>query len=237
MYGYVSSNTAALDASLGPRGLAELNQAVIDLEEAVQRWEKAEPRIWGHIISRIYKLLDWKPYLQQLTKAVSGAENAAELFLNSAIDRWETEGRIGPSDTADLRTRLASGEAQTATRHLGAHLVLSVAIAIPIPGARSLARFLWTLAFWAKAQVSSIRFKDSRTAGQDSNIHTLLVMMLALVPGLGSVAYLASRPLRRKLLVRLMLDQIAWKLPFRLYGRMHLASILPPPAIKARAAS
>ncbi|PKB67745.1 MAG: hypothetical protein BZY81_03975 [SAR202 cluster bacterium Io17-Chloro-G4] len=60
-------------------------------------------------------------------------------------------------------------------------------------------------------------------------------MLLSLIPGLGSVAYLASRPMRRKILVRLMLDQIAWKLPFRLYRRMHLARLLPPPAKHANA--
>ena len=229
MHGYFESNKAALEASLGSGGLTELNQAVIDLEECVQRWKKSEPRIWGHIISRIYKLLDWKSYFQQLSKTVSGAEKAAEQFLNSAIDRWETEGRIGPSDTADLRSRLASAEARSATRHLGAHLVLSVAVAIPIPGARSLARFLWTFAFWAKAQVTNIRFNGSGNVLRDSNIHTPLVMVLALIPGLGSVAYFASRPLRRKLLVRLLLDEVAWKLPFRLYARMHLGRLLPPP--------
>ena len=195
MYGYYSSNKAALEASLGSQGLAELNQAMIDLRDAVQRWKNAEPRIWGHIISRIYKLLDWKPYFQRFKKAMSGAERAGEQFLNSAIERWETEARIGPSDAADLRTRLASWEAHTATRHLGAHLVLSVAVVVPIPGARSLARFLWTLAFWAKVQVATIRSDGSRTTGRGSNIHTPLVMMLALVPGLGSVAYLASPPL------------------------------------------
>ena len=36
------------------------------------------------------------------------------------------------------------------------------------------------------------------------------------------------RPLRRKLLVRLMLDQIAWKLPFKLYSRIHLGRWLAP---------
>ena len=229
MHGYIESNRSGLEASLGSAGLAELDQAVIDLEEGVQRWKKSEPRIWGHIISRTYKLLDWTSYFQQLTKTVAGAERTAEQFLNSAIDRWESEGRIGPSDSADLRSRLASGEAKRATRHLGAHLVLSVAIAIPVPGARSLARFLWTFAFWAKAQVANIRFNSSRGIERDSNIHTPLVMVLALVPELGSVAYLASRPLRRKLLVRLLLDEIAWKLPFRLYARMHLDRLLPPP--------
>ena len=63
-------------------------------------------------------------------------------------------------------------------------------------------------------------------AVEGDNIHNLAVMLLSVIPGLGAIAYLASRPLRRKLLVRLMLDQAAWKLPFKLYGRMRLGQIL-----------
>jgi hypothetical protein len=61
-------------------------------------------------------------------------------------------------------------------------------------------------------------------------------MLLSVIPGFGAVAYLASRPLRRKLLVRLLLDQIAWKLPFRLHARMRLGRILAPPVARAAAA-
>ena len=110
-------------------------------------------------------------------------EQAAESFFDAGIDRWEKEGRIGPFETAVLRSNLASGEARKASRHLGAHLVLSVAAAIPVPGARSLARFLWTLTFWAKFQISRFRSRGAHSVGQPSNIHTPLVMVLALIPG------------------------------------------------------
>jgi len=69
-------------------------------------------------------------------------------------------------------------------------------------------------------------------------IHSPLVMVLALVPLLGGVAYMASRPLRRKALIRLMLDQIAIKLPFRLYTRLNLDKRLAPtPAEPERSAA
>ena len=48
-------------------------------------------------------------------------------------------------------------------------------------------------------------------------------MLLALVPILGPVAYLASRPLRQSILIRLIIDETAWRLPFKLYHRLHLA--------------
>ena len=106
-------------------------------------------------------------------------------------------------------------------------MVLSVALMIPIPGLRSLARFVWTLAFWVKAQGRRLR-RSASEAGRPTNVHTPLVMVLALIPDLGAVAYMGSRPLGRKLLVRLMLDQIAIKLTFKLYDRLHLDRRLAP---------
>ena len=69
--------------------------------------------------------------------------------------------------------------------------------------------------------------RGERAKGEEGyNIHTPLVMVLALLPAFGAVAYLAARPLRNKLLVRLMLDQMAWKLPFKIYDRMRLGKWL-----------
>ena len=218
---YISANRAGLEASIGPDGLADLKHATDDAERAISAWKDAEPRIWGHIISRIYKMLNWKEYFQHLKGALAGAQGAGEAFLRDGLDRWEKEGRISPQEVEDLRTRLASGAATMAMRHMGAHLVLSVAIVIPIPGLRSLARFLWTLGFWTKAQARRLRRGDGARGEEGSNIHTPLVMVLSILPAFGAVAYLAARPLRNNLLIRLMVDQMAWKLPFKLYHRMH----------------
>jgi len=225
---YISTNEAALVTTIGTDGVEALTHATDHAEEAITAWKAAEPRIWGHLVSRIYKLLDWKAQFQHLMGSLAGADRAAELYLNSGIERWEKEGRIGYSEAAGLRRRLASGEGRNASRHLGAHLVLSVAIVIPVPGVRSLARFLWTFTFWVKAQARRFHSDGSEQTGNLANIHTPLVMVLALVPGFGGVAYLVSRPLRNKLLVRLVLDQVAWKLPFRLYHRMGIGRWLPP---------
>ena len=108
-----------------------------------------------------------------------------------------------------------------------AHLVLSM-MAVPVPGVRSLARFGWTLSFWVKIQIRRFRRGVSKAAGGVTNIHSPLVMALALVPLLGGVAYLAARPLRRKLLIRLMLDQVAIKLPLKFYTRLRVNRLLAP---------
>ena len=63
---YVSANEAALEASLGPDGLAELKHVAERAEQELSSWKDAEPRLWGWIISRIYRLLNWKAHFQHL---------------------------------------------------------------------------------------------------------------------------------------------------------------------------
>ncbi len=225
---YIAANEAALEASLGPDGLAEFKDDVERGEQAVRLWQDSEPRVWGHIISRVYRFLDWKGFFQRLSHKLKGADRAAENYLNRGIERWEVEGRLSSPQSAQLRSQVASGEAKNAFHHLGIHLGISVALVIPLPGLRSLARFLWTAVFWLRAK--SRRLRSSKAAGKTSNIHSPLVMVmsLALVPGFGAVAYLASRPLRGSLVARLLLDQAAVNLPFKLYRRFHLGRWLAP---------
>ncbi len=91
-----------------------------------------------------------------------------------------------------------------------------------------MARFGWTLFFWVKAQLRRFGRGASRAVGLATNVHSPLVMVLAVVPLLGGIAYLAARPLRRKLLIRLMLDQVAIKLPLKCYTRLRVDRLLAP---------
>ena len=170
-----------------------------------------------------------RPFFQNRTAGLAGADRAAEVFLSGGIDRWEKEGRLEPSKASALRDRISSVEARDAIHHLGAHLVLTV-FPIPLPGIRSLARFAWTAGFWFKVQVRGFRRGASESAQGVPNIHTPLVMVLSLVPAFGAVAYLAAPPLRHKVLIRLMFDQIGRKMPFRVYERMRLSQWLAPAA-------
>jgi len=224
---YVSANEAEFAQSLGSDGLAQFKEDVDRGEEAIRSWQDSEPRLWGKLISGVYHLLDWKGFYKRFTHALKGADQAAENFLNRGIERWEAERRLSSSEAALLRSQVTSGECRNAMHHMGVHLVLSVALVVPIPGLRSLARFTWTAIFWVKVQAGRLLRRGPRTAARVSNIHSPLVMVLALVP-LGGVAYMASRPLRRKALMRLMLDQVAIMLPFRLYSRLKLDKRLGP---------
>ena len=208
---YVTSKEGALEESLGPDGLAQLRVNVAVCEQAIRTWQDSEPRIWGRLMRGVYHLFDWKRFYRRLTHSLDNADRAAMQFLNNAINRWEAENRLPPSEVARLRSQLASGDLEEPMHHLGVHLVLSTVLMIPIPGLRSLARFGWTLTFWLNSWWKRLRRSDSELGVKATNVHTPLIMVLALIPGFGAVAYFASRPLRRKLLVRLMADQIAFQ--------------------------
>ena len=159
-----------------------------------------------------------------------GADAAARQFVERGVNRWEAGGKIDAAEAASLREQIASPEARSALRHMGVHMIMSVAI--PIPGLRSASRFGWTLLFWIKAQVD--RLLRSAVAKGRVNVHTPLVMVVALIPAFGDVAYLMARPLRRGRLARVIFDQAALKLPFRLYGRLRVDRRLGAPVTTRR---
>ena len=224
---YLADNATSLEASLGSLGLAELHHAVGHLEELIHSWKESEFRLWGRLAKWTYRFFNWKSTYTTAKTAVRGADGAAQSFFNAGIERWDREGRLAVKEAESLKSYLASREVSNAMRHLGVHLVISAIFRFPIG---SILRLLWTLSFWMRIQVRRIGHGPGSAPERGPNIHNPLVMLLSLIPGLGAVAYLASRPMRRKILVRLMLDQIAWKLPFKLYRRMHLARLLAPPA-------
>lgn len=223
---YVNTNRASLRASLGHDRMAQL-EATVDLcERAIRSWKEREPRVWGRLARWVYRLLNWKSYRQTVTGMMAAADQAAEAFLKCGMERWEREGKLGHSEAAMLRAHLSSSQVQDALHHLGVHILLSAPI--PIPGLQNLAHLGWTLAFSVVVQVRRMRNRAAGSAVKLPNIHSPLVMALSLVPGLGCFAYLAARPLWNKLLMRLILDQVAWKIPFRLYSHMRLGRLLPP---------
>ncbi len=178
------------------------------------------------VIERKRRGIGWKSVRHRLMSPLSGADKAVEAILRDGMKRWERNGNLGPSQAKALRAQLSSGQVQDALHHLGVHIVLSAPI--PIPGLQNLARVAWTLAFWFLIQLRRIKRPPGRSAENIPNIHGPLVMALSLLPVLGSFAYLVARPLRNKLLMRLILDQVAWKLPMGLYSRLRLGRLLPP---------
>ncbi len=229
--GYVREHIPALTASLGRAGFDELQAAIDAAERFTEAWKENEPRLWGRLARRLYRVLNVSRLLGRLRRHMDGAESLAEAFVSRAIDRWQREGQIDAAQAASLRQALSTSTCQTLLKHMGAHLALTVAIAIPIPGLRSLTRFCWTLAFRLRALYARGRGQITREQYQIAcAIHSLPVMLLALIPAAGVMAYAASAPMIQGGLGRLLLDQSAHKIPFGLYERLHLARFTAPRA-------
>jgi hypothetical protein len=221
---YVDRNGQALLQSLGAAGVQQLTKAIDAAELHTQRWQASEPRLWGRIARRLYHLLNVRRLWAGLRSRLDGAESMAMGFVSGAIDRWVQEGQIDAVEAASLRRTLSTSTAQTLLKHLGAHLALTVAIAIPIPGLRSAARFLWTLSWRFRAFVAYRRGRLTREEYEIArSIHTVPVMLFALIPAAGAVAYALSGPMVKGGLGRVLVDQSAHKIPFGLYHRLGLS--------------
>jgi hypothetical protein len=70
------------------------------------------------------------------------------------------------------------------------------------------------------------------------SVHAPLVVALAALPGVGSFAYLAAKPVRaNRLLLRALADAALRKLPWRAYERSGLRRLIARPAAGAAAAA
>lgn len=146
-----------------------------------------------------------------------GSSELADDFIQCGIDDWAAEGHFSPDEADALRAALGTPEVAAVTANLGAHLAMSVPLRFPLG---SLARFVWTLVARVRSQWPAIR--GNQEAREECSIHTVPVMLLALVPGFGAGAYLLSKPLRSNpALAAIILDRLLRKLPARLYERLH----------------
>ena len=229
---YLQSQREQLVSSLTMGGLEELERAIDDAEAYSISWKQSEPRIWGRIARTVYAFFNWNPLLRRAGRMVDGAEAMATSFLNAALDRWEVEKRIDAARAADLRDQIQTSEVASLLKHLGAHIALSVALRFPFG---SIARFGWVAYFRLKARYDLARARITREEYAEArSIHSIPVMLISLIPGFGTIAYMASGTVRSTGLTRLLIDQIASKLPFRLYGRLGLSNLTAPRQEAAR---
>ena len=223
---YVGSNREEMAASLGTGGLDEIDEAIDEAEAYSISWKESEPRIWGRIARGVYAFFNMSPLLRKLGEIVDGAEAKATSFLRSAVDRWEAEGRIDSARAMHLRGQIETSEVAALLKHLGAHVALSVALRFPFG---SVARFLWVVYFRVSALYAFVRGRLTREQYAEArSIHSVPVMLISLIPGFGTIAYMASGTVRSTGLSRLLIDQMAAKMPFRLYRRLNLSKVTAP---------
>jgi hypothetical protein len=145
--------------------------------------------------------------------------------LSEAIAEWRRADRISAAEEAELRAAIADPRFQAVVPHLGVHLVIGIALRFPFG---SVARATWTAANLVAATMKLMtRRIDRRSWRRAAGIHSPLVILLSLVPGFGTFAYLASGPVRSNhLLIRIAVDGTLSYLPWRLYQRVGLRRLI-----------
>ena len=187
-------------------------------------WQGAELRLASRIIRITYAMLNWKALFIKTKSSVSDADVKAEAFLARGLDTWVEEGRITPERARELKADLRTDEAHAAMTHLGAHLAITALFRFPFG---SILRPLWTLGFLVRGFYQAIR-GGGRACWRFITLHNPLVILLSIIPGFGGFAYLTAGPLRRKILIQLMMDRIGRKIPFRLYSRSRIDRLVAP---------
>ncbi|HLF76968.1 MAG TPA: hypothetical protein VJB57_05700 [Dehalococcoidia bacterium] len=152
-----------------------------------------------------------------LEKGQAGVEE----FIRSGVEDWTNEGRIDRPTADALLASLNTPEVAQGLVHAGAHFAISLPLRFPF-GAT--ARFVYTLFLRLRAEALGLLHHERPTAAR--RLHTLPVMLFALLPGFGRLAYLLSPALvQERLLLVIPLDQVSRKLPFRAYERFHMEAL------------
>ncbi|MEE8346249.1 MAG: hypothetical protein V3S20_02760 [Dehalococcoidia bacterium] len=224
---FVSDNRSALATTLGAKDFRALQKAIESYDRYEREWHENEPRVWGRIARFVARVVDMPAHIRGLRRVLGKWGNSgkvAESWLRDGIARWREEGRLTESVAIEVERSLEAPATLSVISNLGAHIAMSVPLRFPFGSA---ARFLWTLGFRAKAEVRALLRRrvddDTRTARR---VHTLAVAFVAAVPGVGAVAYVLAEPLRKnRVLLAVAVDLALRKLPFRIYGRLHLGTL------------
>lgn len=221
---FVSIHEAELSARLGEKKLEELNSAISQGEMAFNSWHGSELRLASRFIRFTYALLNWKDMFSKARAVITEADTKGEVFLSKGLDKWVEEGRISLAEADALKLELKSEEIHDAMKNLGVHVAISATLRFPFG---SIVRPLWTLSIWFRELYRYAR-TGSKACLAFIKVHNPLVVLLSIIPGFGAFAYLVSKPLRRVVLIRLMLDQIGRKVPFGLFAKLGFQRLIAP---------
>lgn len=150
-------------------------------------------------------------------------------WVDDALASWQADGRISAAEARVLRIHARSPAFRSAVRALGGQILVGFVAPFPLD---SVARPLLVVGALALAWVRRRRHRLDREEWELArSVHTPLVALLAVVPFLGSYAYLAAPPLRANgLLLRVVIDAAFLTVPWHLYERSHLRAIVARPA-------
>jgi hypothetical protein len=159
-------------------------------------------------------------------------QSRAERWFEGAIEAWARDGRLTATDAALLRTRLEEPQFVAVLPHFGVHLTIGAILRFPV-GSIVRASYVFLNLLVATVRLLARRI-DRRAWRQAVGIHSPLVLIIAGMPGIGTFAYLASRPMRTNpLLLRVALDAALLKFPWQIYERTGLRWVIARPSAAA----
>ncbi|MGH2559369.1 MAG: phosphatase PAP2 family protein [Thermomicrobiales bacterium] len=215
---YVAREQEYLRAAKGDVWLSELHATLDAAEMETEAWHRSEPRIVRRVFAGVVTGSFVRTWKTRIESSFGNGQEKARSWMDRAVTNWETEERIDATEAAELRAQMAEPTFQKMLPYLGGHILLSIPLRFPVG---SIIRPLLVAGALGTAAVRYARGRidrdDMRLAWQ---IHSPLVMFLAGIPGVGSFAYLASKPVRaNRLLLRVLADAALAKAPWRLYAR------------------
>lgn len=220
---YVHAHETDMRQRLGDDWYGHLLAHLDATEQATQRWRDSEPRVWGRLLG----------LRRQHTPARAEEANRAYRWLDGAIDAWQTDGRLTAGETAALRTQIQEPRFLAVLPHFGVHLAIGVVLRFPFG---SIVRVSYVLLNLLVGLVLFLtRRIDRQTWRQRRDIHSPLVLLMSGMPGIGTFAYLVSKPVRSNhLLLRVCIDSVLLKLPFHTYERSGLRWLIARPRYLTR---
>ncbi|HET9660697.1 MAG TPA: hypothetical protein VFP05_10240, partial [Thermomicrobiales bacterium] len=214
--GYLDREEAAMTAAKGEAWVAELRALVDDAETEVVKWHASEPRIWNRLFAFAAGGFGIRSGVRKGRALWAGGNDKAMSWVDAGVSRWESEGRLSDTETVKLREQIAQPDFQQMMPYLGGHILLSIPLRFPFG---CIIRPILVAGALGWSSLLLLRRKIDRVAWKRAfGIHSPLVMLVAAIPGFGTVAYLASEPIRRnRLMMRVMADAVLFKLPKGLY--------------------
>lgn len=152
---------------------------------------------------------------------IDQGRHLVDASVKSGIETWLSEGKIDHQQADALAASLDLPEVERGLMHAGSHFALSMPLPFPFG---ALFRFTYSLSLRLMAEARALLRRGS--ASDARRTHTLVVILFALVPGFGRLAYFFSPALaEHRLLLVIPMDQVARKLPGHTYERLHLSAL------------
>jgi undecaprenyl-diphosphatase len=225
---YVAREADKLRANLGADGYAELLATLDEAEREAVAWHRSEPRLWSKLLRWTWIAVDVPRWPARFRALLNGSQERGTAWAEKAVATWQTEGRLTVAEAETLREQIASPSFQAMLPYLGAHIAVSIPLRFPFG---SIARTLMVIGALGYETSRLLRRQIDRAQWKQAlSLHSPLVAVLAAIPGFGSFAYLAAKPVRaNRLLLRTVFDAALKKVPWNLYERTGTRRLIARP--------